>query len=131
MQDFKNDDKMNGRMSDSGSTEAGSRKPRPETLLIPVFLSTKKSLFRDLLQKLSFFSYKRYGNFWGHWHATEQYILKGTIKFVLPRPETLLMSVFLSTKKSFFKENSLKKRFIKLYLFKKFKIVPKIIPKII
>ncbi len=31
-------------------------KPRPETLLIPVFLPTNNGIFRDLFQKLSFFS---------------------------------------------------------------------------
>ncbi len=32
---------------------ATTLKPHPETLLIPVFLSTERSLFRDILQKSS------------------------------------------------------------------------------
>ncbi len=41
-------------MNDRGSLSLG--KPQPETLIFPVFLSTKKSFFRNLLQKLSIFS---------------------------------------------------------------------------
>ena len=34
--------------------------PAPESLLIPLFLSTENGIFKDLLQKLSIFSYKNW-----------------------------------------------------------------------